>query len=108
MADLYGAGRLVSDGLLPPQLVARNPEWLRPMVGRDAARRAISCTFVAFEIGRSPDGTWFVLGDRTQAPSGAGFALENRVATSRVFSDFFPQRQCRTAWPASSAASATR
>src|SRR5690606_20440990 len=43
----------------------------------------------AFEIGRGPDGQWWVLGDRTQAPSGAGFALENRVATSRVFADFY-------------------
>ena len=40
---------------------------------------------LAFEIGRSPDGSFFVLGDRAQAPSGSGFALENRVASSRVF-----------------------
>ena len=31
-----------------------------------------------------------MLGDRTQAPSGAGFALENRIATARVFPDFLP------------------
>ena len=90
MADLYGPGRLVSDGLLPPQLVARNPEWLRPLVGV-TPRGGHFLHMLAFEIGRSPDGTWFVLGDRTQAPSGAGFALENRVATSRVFADFYPQ-----------------
>ena len=47
--------------------------------------------FIAFEIGRGPDGTWWVLGDRTQAPSGAGFALENRVATSRIFSDLYAE-----------------
>ncbi|MCR8725406.1 circularly permuted type 2 ATP-grasp protein [Frigidibacter sp. ROC022] len=88
MADLYGPGRLVSDGLLPPQLIARNPEWLRPLVGV-TPRGGHFLHMLAFEVGRSPDGSWFVLGDRTQAPSGAGFALENRVATSRVFSDFF-------------------
>ena len=43
--------------------------------------------FLAFELGRGPDGRWWVLGDRTQAPSGAGFALENRVATGRALSD---------------------
>ena len=96
MADLYGPGRLVSDGLLPPQLVARNPEWLRPLVGIEP-RGGHFLHMLAFEVGRSPDGSWFVLGDRTQAPSGAGFALENRVATARVFSDFFAARQCRTA-----------
>lgn len=88
MADLYGPGRLVADGLLPPSLVARNPEWLRPLVGI-TPRSDHFLHALAFEVGRSPDGSWFVLGDRTQAPSGAGFALENRVATSRIFSDFY-------------------
>ncbi|TIT60647.1 MAG: circularly permuted type 2 ATP-grasp protein, partial [Mesorhizobium sp.] len=44
---------------------------------------------LAFELGRGPDGRWWVLGDRTQAPSGAGFALENRVATTRALSDIY-------------------
>ncbi|MGB0747686.1 MAG: circularly permuted type 2 ATP-grasp protein [Magnetospiraceae bacterium] len=84
VADLYGDNRLVQEGYLPAQLVAEHPEWLRPMVGI----RPVSgyfLHFLAFEIGRGPDGRWWVLGDRTQAPSGAGFALENRVATMRIF-----------------------
>ncbi|MBD3764456.1 MAG: circularly permuted type 2 ATP-grasp protein [Rhodobacterales bacterium] len=89
MADLYGPARLIAQGHLPPALVAENPEWLRPMVGV-APRGGHYLHFLAFEIGRGPDGTWWVLGDRTQAPSGAGFALENRVATTRVFSEFYP------------------
>ncbi|MBX3531818.1 MAG: circularly permuted type 2 ATP-grasp protein [Rhizobiaceae bacterium] len=88
VADLYGSGRLVADGHLPASLVAMSPEWLRPLVGV-APRGRHFLNFVAFEIGRGPDGKWWVLGDRTQAPSGAGFALENRVATSRVFADFY-------------------
>jgi len=90
MADLYGPGELITRGLLPPELVAQNPEWLRPIVGLKP-RSGHFLHFLAFEIGRSPDGNWFVLGDRTQAPSGAGFALENRVATSRVFFDHYPR-----------------
>lgn len=86
--DLYGPGRLVAEGHLPAQLIAGNPEWLRPLVGA-TPRSGHFLHFLAFEIGRNPDGSWFVLGDRTQAPSGAGFALENRVATSRVFSEHF-------------------
>lgn len=88
LADLYGAGRLVSDGHLPAELVAGNPQWLRPMVGVEP-RGGHYLHYLAFEIGRSPDGSWFVLGDRTQAPSGAGFALENRMATSRIFPESF-------------------
>jgi uncharacterized circularly permuted ATP-grasp superfamily protein/uncharacterized alpha-E superfamily protein len=87
-ADLYGPLRLVSDGHLPASLVAENPEWLRPLVGH-RPRSGHFLHFVAFEIGRGPDGTWWVLGDRTQAPSGAGFALENRVATARIFAEHF-------------------
>ncbi|HQU66846.1 MAG TPA: circularly permuted type 2 ATP-grasp protein [Albidovulum sp.] len=88
LADLYGPGRLVADGHLPAELVAGNPQWLRPMVGVEP-RGGHYLHYIAFEIGRSPDGSWFVLGDRTQAPSGAGFALENRMATSRVFPEVF-------------------
>ncbi|MFN8090670.1 MAG: circularly permuted type 2 ATP-grasp protein, partial [Vicinamibacteria bacterium] len=83
-ADLYGPNRLVAEGHLPPGLIAASREWLRPLVGVPP-RGGHYLHFLAFEIGRGPDGTWWVLGDRTQAPSGAGFALENRVATSRVF-----------------------
>ncbi|MBP7242044.1 circularly permuted type 2 ATP-grasp protein [Amaricoccus sp.] len=87
-ADLYGQNRLVAEGHLPAELVAGSREWLRPLVGI-APRGGHFLHFVAFEIGRGPDGAWWVLGDRTQAPSGAGFALENRVATTRVHSDLF-------------------
>lgn len=90
MADLYGSGRLVSEGHLPPELIAGNRHWLRPMVGV-RPRGGHYLHFLAFEIGRSPDGSWFVLGDRTQAPSGAGFALENRMATGRIFPESFPR-----------------
>lgn len=88
LADLYGQNRLVADRVLPPELVAQNIEWLRPLVGV-APRGGHFLHFVAFDLGRGPDGRWWVLGDRTQAPSGAGFALETRVATSRAFPDIF-------------------
>jgi uncharacterized circularly permuted ATP-grasp superfamily protein/uncharacterized alpha-E superfamily protein len=88
-ADLYGANRLVADGHLPASLIGMNKEWLRPLIGVQP-RSGRYLSFIAFEIGRGPDGNWWVLGDRTHAPSGAGFALENRIATARVFSEFYP------------------
>ncbi|TCO71647.1 circularly permuted type 2 ATP-grasp protein [Rhodovulum euryhalinum] len=94
MADLYGPGDLVADGLLPADLVAHNREWLRPLAGI-RPRSGHFLHFLAFEVGRSPDGSWLVLGDRTQAPSGSGFALENRMATTRVFPDLFPTANVR-------------
>ncbi|WEK05086.1 MAG: circularly permuted type 2 ATP-grasp protein [Candidatus Devosia phytovorans] len=90
IADIYGDNRLVQQGLLPPELVAQNGEFLRPLVGvRPVSGHYLH--FCAFELGRGPDGAWWVLGDRAQAPSGAGFALENRVATTRALSDIYAE-----------------
>ncbi|MCR9254597.1 MAG: circularly permuted type 2 ATP-grasp protein [Alphaproteobacteria bacterium] len=91
VADLYGPRTLVRDGYLPAALIAGSPEWLRPLVGIEPPSGHF-LHFLAFDVGRGPDGKWWVLSDRTQAPSGTGFALENRVATSRVFPDAFGRR----------------
>jgi uncharacterized circularly permuted ATP-grasp superfamily protein/uncharacterized alpha-E superfamily protein len=88
VADLYGPGRLIAEGRLPAALIAASREWLRPLVGI-TPRGGKFLHLLAFEIGRGPEGKWWVLGDRTQAPSGAGFAIENRIATSRVFPEIF-------------------
>lgn len=87
-ADIYGPNRLVANGLLPPGLIAGSPEYLRPLAGTLPAGGHF-LHFCAFELGRGPDGRWWVLGDRMQAPSGAGFALENRVATTRALSELY-------------------
>ena len=88
VADLYGRGTLVRDGLLPASLVGGNPEFLRPLVGVQP-KDGHFLQFYAADLGRGPDGRWWVLSDRTQSPSGAGYALENRVAVSRAFPDAF-------------------
>ncbi|WP_084419695.1 circularly permuted type 2 ATP-grasp protein [Henriciella litoralis] len=93
-ADLYGENTLVRDGFLPGGLIAQSPEWLRPLVGVKPASGHF-LNFLAFEIGRGPNGQWWVVNDRTQAPSGAGYALENRVATSRIYSEFYPGAHVR-------------
>ncbi len=89
-ADVYGKNTLVQDGLLPPALVGSNAEFLRPLAGVEPAGGHY-LHFCSFEVGRGPNGDWWVLADRTQAPSGAGFALENRVATARAFSDLYAE-----------------
>ena len=86
VADVYGENNLVREGHLPAELIGGNPEWLRPLVGVPPPSGHY-LDFIAFEIGRGPDGQWWVLSDRTDTPAGAGFAIENRVATTRVFSE---------------------
>lgn len=94
VADLYGAQKLVSDGHIPASVVAGAQGFLRPLVG-SRPRNAHHLHYIAVELGRGPDGKWWVLGDRTQAPSGAGYALENRLATSRAMSQEVRQLQVR-------------
>ena len=92
LADLYGPQRLLHAGLLPPALVLANPNFLRPCHGVKAPRE-IYLHLHAADLARSPDGQWWVLSDRTQAPSGAGYALENRIVLSRILPEEF--RDCQ-------------
>jgi uncharacterized circularly permuted ATP-grasp superfamily protein/uncharacterized alpha-E superfamily protein len=91
LADLYGPQRLLGEGVLPAELVFGHRGFLRPLHGLAApfGRRLI---LYAADIGRGADGQLFVMNDRTQAPSGAGYALENRLVVSRALPDVF--RDC--------------
>ena len=82
-ADIYGAGRLVSDGYLPAALVTGSPWFLRPMVGL-APPGGKHLHFYAADLCRGPGGDWRVLGDHVRAAAGAGYALENRLAIART------------------------
>ncbi len=90
--DLYGAQRILREGLLPPELVLGNPAFLRPLFGVRVADSS-RLHFYAADLSRGPDGQFWVFGDRTQAPSGAGYALENRIVISRLLPQAF--RSCR-------------
>jgi uncharacterized circularly permuted ATP-grasp superfamily protein/uncharacterized alpha-E superfamily protein len=88
LADLYGPQRLLREGLLPAELVFPNPAFLRACWGIEPPGGVFLHMYAA-DLARSPDGQWWVLADRTQAPSGAGYALENRLVTTRVLPDIF-------------------
>jgi uncharacterized circularly permuted ATP-grasp superfamily protein/uncharacterized alpha-E superfamily protein len=88
LADAYGPATIVRDGLVPAVLIAGNPEFLRPLVGVPPPGGA-HLRFYAVDVGRGADGRWWVLGDRTQAPSGAGFVLESRLALQRAIPEVY-------------------
>jgi uncharacterized circularly permuted ATP-grasp superfamily protein/uncharacterized alpha-E superfamily protein len=92
LADLYGPQRLLARGLLPPELVFGNPAFLHPCHGMQVPANRYLHLYAA-NVGRTANGTIVVLGDRTQAPSGAGYALENRLVLSRMLPDVF--RDCQ-------------
>ncbi len=83
LADIYGPQSLVRNGTLPAALVAGSPHFWRSMIGvpPPGGRRL---HIYAADLARGPDGEWRVLADHARAPAGAGYALENRLAASRV------------------------
>ncbi|AKA26950.1 circularly permuted type 2 ATP-grasp protein [Pseudomonas chlororaphis] len=92
LADLYGPQRLISEGLLPAELIFGHNNFLWPCQGIQPP----DATFLhlyAVDLARAPDGRWWVTADRTQAPSGAGYALENRMIVSRAFPEQYRDLQ---------------
>jgi uncharacterized circularly permuted ATP-grasp superfamily protein/uncharacterized alpha-E superfamily protein len=83
LGDCYGTQRLVRDGFVLPPLVFANPGYLRACQAIDVQGGAYLQIYAA-DLARSTDGQWWVLADRTQAPAGLGFTLENRSILSRV------------------------
>jgi uncharacterized circularly permuted ATP-grasp superfamily protein/uncharacterized alpha-E superfamily protein len=94
LGDLYGEQRVLKERLLPPGLVYGNPQFLRPCTSI-SVRDDLHLNFVAYDLARSADGRWWVISDRTQAPSGAGYALENRVVSSQCLPELFAEHNVR-------------
>ncbi len=83
LRDLYGNQTTLKRGLLPPELIYAHAGYLRPMLGALPDRRQL--LLYAADIARGPDGRVWVTADRTQSPSGFGYALENRAVMARSF-----------------------
>ncbi|MBW6191066.1 circularly permuted type 2 ATP-grasp protein, partial [Pseudomonas aeruginosa] len=88
LADLYGEQRLLAEGLLPSELVFGHPNFLWPALGIRPPGGIFLHSY-AVDLARDADGRWQVLADRTQAPSGAGYALENRQIVSRALPELY-------------------
>jgi uncharacterized circularly permuted ATP-grasp superfamily protein/uncharacterized alpha-E superfamily protein len=88
LEDLYGSQELLKQGHFPAALLYGNPAFLRPMVGVQVPAHS-HLHMLAVDLARSPDGQWWVLADRTQAPSGSGYALENRTIIADLLPELF-------------------
>ncbi len=92
LEDLYGERELLRRGLLPPEIVLGHPGFLRPcdQIRLPGSQQLFS---YAADLGRDAEGNPLVLSDRTQTPSGFGYALENRTVVSRVFPTLYRDAQ---------------
>ena len=88
LQDIYGDKRLIRNGILPVELVYQHAGFLRQCAGiRQPGRHSL--IMYSADLARSRDGRIWVVNDRTQAPSGSGYALENRTAMTRVLPELF-------------------
>lgn len=92
LADLYGPRTLIRKGLIPPELIFAHSGFLRACDGVRVPGNHQLVLYAA-DLARGPDGHFVVMGDRTQAPSGAGYALENRTVMTRVLPSLFRDAQ---------------
>ncbi|CAB3628417.1 putative circularly permuted ATP-grasp superfamily protein [Achromobacter marplatensis] len=90
LADVYGPQTLLADRLIPPALVLGHPGYLRPLRGY-APPGGTFLHIAAFDLARASDGGWWVVSQRTQAPSGLGYLLENRLTISGMFPEAFKE-----------------
>ncbi|WP_395738384.1 circularly permuted type 2 ATP-grasp protein [Prosthecobacter sp.] len=92
--DSYGPQQLIREGSMPAALVLAQAAYLRPCHGIKVPNAKPLQVYGA-DIARSPDGQWWVISDRTQIPTGAGYALENRLITSRLLPEVFRDARVR-------------
>ncbi|MFY7899381.1 MAG: circularly permuted type 2 ATP-grasp protein, partial [Chitinophagaceae bacterium] len=88
LKDIYGEQNLIKKGYLPVELIYNHPGFLRECAGISMPWKRHLVLYSA-DIARSPDGRVWVISDRSQAPSGSGYALENRTAMARILPDLF-------------------
>jgi uncharacterized circularly permuted ATP-grasp superfamily protein/uncharacterized alpha-E superfamily protein len=94
LGDLYGQQKLVRNGVIPAELIYSHPGFLRPVSGMKVPRKTFLHLYAA-DLAKGTDGVWRVMADRTQAPSGAGYVLENRIVVSRTYPEIFHGFQVR-------------
>ena len=90
LADAYGPRQALDEALLPAALVVGHPGYLHGLQGFVPAG-GVWLHIAAFDLARTPEGGWVVVGQRTQSPSGLGYVLENRLGVSRQFPQAFRQ-----------------
>lgn len=98
LQDVYGPRRLLGDALLPPELVLAHPGYLRAVHGlRLPGPHELVLT--ATDVTRDAAGAWTVVADRTQAPSGAGYAMEDRRVVAQVLAGVYRQASIQRIGP---------
>ena len=86
LADVYGPGRVLADGIVPADLVRSNPHF-RALVEGFRPPHGSWVNICGVDLVRGPDGRFLVLEDNARTPSGVSYVVENRHLMQRSFAD---------------------
>jgi uncharacterized circularly permuted ATP-grasp superfamily protein len=88
LEDIYGARRILDEGILPAELVLRN-EQFRPEVAGIRPPHGVWAHICGIDLVRTGPDEFYVLEDNARTPSGVSYMLENREAMIRLCPELF-------------------
>jgi len=94
LADVYGAGQILDDGVVPRRLVTSSTHFHRPALGVDPPN-GVRVHIAGIDLVRGADGRFFVLEDNLRTPSGVSYVVENRRTMARLFPELFASHRVR-------------
>jgi uncharacterized circularly permuted ATP-grasp superfamily protein len=88
LADVYGAGQVLADGLVPRRIIATSAHFLRAAAGINPPN-GVRVHVAGVDLIRDEQGTFRVLEDNVRIPSGVSYVMENRRAMAQVLPEVF-------------------
>jgi uncharacterized circularly permuted ATP-grasp superfamily protein len=92
LRDVYGPQECIKAGIVPEDLVFRNPHYRLEMM-RSEVPHGIYVHIAGIDIVRVDEETFYILEDNARIPSGVSYMLENREAMMRLFPELFTRHR---------------
>ena len=94
LKDIYNDQQIISDGIIPSELIASCPHYLKEVHGVQLPHD-IYVHISGIDLIRGDDGKFYILEDNLRTPSGVSYMLENREVTKRIFPDMIASNKVR-------------
>ena len=94
LSDIYGAQKILMDGVVPRELILGAPSYRREMIGLYVPNSAYA-NVCGSDLVRDETGQFMVLEDNLRVPSGVSYMLANRDASKRTFPEAFGAARVR-------------
>ncbi|MBN2817290.1 MAG: circularly permuted type 2 ATP-grasp protein [Campylobacterales bacterium] len=98
LKDLYSERKLIKENIIPAEVVFGHKGYAKEVYNLGSLEN-FSLQFYATDIARGPDGRFWVISDKTQAPSGLGYAIENRLTMNAISKEIYPDIQIKKLYP---------